>query len=389
MKKQLWILVAAAMLAAALGGCGGQEDVSEPASEPTSPVSSESTPEEASGTAASDPEPAGDTPVGEFWSIPDETPTDQVLDLYPDLNFWSYPHLFPEDTSELQTVGDMKAYWASLSPEDERLREQYLTMTPEEKMLDIEHENPVLTAVGDTVEGVYGEADEPVSLTVTGIQADGYVAYIDLEGFEPGSFDFDFSMDRKVISPNSAHGGFGYGATPSEDDDSRAFFTAYADLPFVQLVQHTDSPFPFDMDIDLTEYRTEVKTAVFPRADNTREGLYPAAAQLSPLSFVVNFAVFGDDVLVPTDVSEMQPVKLLDGEEVVYQFDGVNDRAFVNSTGWTFVPVKQETATVAGEYDWRLLCTFVVKGDEENREIFPDYDRIDAIEFEGVVYPLQ
>ena len=256
-------------------------------------------------------------------------------------------------------------------------------------MLDIEHENPVLTAVGDTVEGVYGEADEPVSLTVTGIQADGYVAYIDLEGFEPGSFDFDFSIDRKVISPNSAHGGFGYGATPSEDDDSRAVFTAYADLPFVQLVQHTDSPFPFNMDIDLTEYRTEVKTAVFPRADNTREGLYPAAAQLSPLSFVVNFAVFGDDVLVPTDVSEMQPVKLLDGEEVVYQFDGVNDRAFVNSTGWTFVPVKQETATVAGEYDWRLLCTFVVKGDEENREIFPDYDRIDAIEFEGVVYPLQ
>ena len=95
----------------------------------------------------------------------------------------------------------MKAYWASLSPEDERLREQYLTMTPEEKMLDIEHENPVLTAVGDTVEGVYGEADEPVALTITGIQADGYVAYIDLEGFEPGSFDFDFSMDRKVISP--------------------------------------------------------------------------------------------------------------------------------------------------------------------------------------------
>ena len=60
MKKQLWILVAAAMLAAALGGCGGQEDVSEPASEPTSPVSSESTPEEPSGTAASDPEPAGE-----------------------------------------------------------------------------------------------------------------------------------------------------------------------------------------------------------------------------------------------------------------------------------------------------------------------------------------
>ena len=110
MKKQLWILIAAAMLAAALGGCGGQEGVSEPASEPTSPVSSESTPEEPSGTAASDSEPAGEQPVGEFWSIPDETPTDQVLDLYPDLNFWSYPHLFPEDTSELQTVGDMKAY---------------------------------------------------------------------------------------------------------------------------------------------------------------------------------------------------------------------------------------------------------------------------------------
>ena len=33
MKKQLWILIAAAMLAAALGGCGGQEDVSEPVSE--------------------------------------------------------------------------------------------------------------------------------------------------------------------------------------------------------------------------------------------------------------------------------------------------------------------------------------------------------------------
>ena len=77
------------MLAAALGGCGGQEDVSEPASEPTSPVSSESTPEEPSETAASDPEPAGDTPVGEFWSIPDDTPSDQILDLFPDFDLMS------------------------------------------------------------------------------------------------------------------------------------------------------------------------------------------------------------------------------------------------------------------------------------------------------------
>ena len=81
MKKQLWILVAAAMLAAALGGCGGQEDVSEPASEPTSLVSSESTPEDPSETAASEPEPAGDTPVGEFWSI---------RMIRPPIRYWSY-----------------------------------------------------------------------------------------------------------------------------------------------------------------------------------------------------------------------------------------------------------------------------------------------------------
>ena len=58
------------------------------------------------------------------------------------------------------------------------------------------------------------------------------------------------------------------------------------------------------------------------------------------------------------------------------------------SAGLTYVPVVKETATVAGEYDWRQVSACIVYS-EDHAEIFPDYDRIDAIEFEGVVYPLQ
>lgn len=382
MKKQFWLFIAAAMLAAALGGCGGQEDVSEPASEPTSPVSSESTPEEASGTAASDPEPAGDTPVGEFWSIPDETPSDQILDLFPDFDLMSIPPLRPETAAEGDTVGKIKAWWQSLSPDDPLL-DGGLTMTPEEKVIETVHDVPTLTALGEPQE----DPETGLSVSVTSLKSDGYLTICELSFSDhfDGYLELDSTWDDRSPGPASRPGGGSFGALT---DDNTLTFSYFAAFPYVQLSQRFMTPFAFDIDLRLEDYLIDSRTAVFPRVDNTREGLAPVAAQLSSLSFVIDFAMIG--VPVPESVADLAPIKLLDGDEVVYTIpgDGAGWNCNLYSAGPTYVPVVKETATVAGEYDWRQVSACIVYS-EDHAEIFPDYDRIDAIEFEGVVYPLQ
>ena len=146
----------------------------------------------------------------------------------------------------------------------------------------------------------------------------------------------------------------------------------------------------------LEDYKMEAKNAVFPKADNTKEGYAPVSAQLSPLSLAVTFASVGvtpagiePDGTSTREMTGMQPVRLLSGAETRYTIgpDETYGRTMVHNIGSAFIPAA--VPTVAGAYDYRTLQTLTVCGDAENREIFPDYDEIDAIEFEGVVYPLQ
>lgn len=386
MKKQLWILIAAAMLAAALGGCGGQEDVSEPASEPTSPVSSESTPEEASGTAASDPEPAGEQPVGEFWSIPDETvlsslPSELMMELE------LFQLLRPaEGWTEDMTVGEVKAYWQNLSPEDERLTTPY--QMAQSYTLQLEHTVPVLREVGDTI------SDGTDSITLSELQSDGFVTCfaVDFSGETGG----EYVQEWGKTSPLPGYTG-SYGHTVSLENGVQERLIRFSSLPFSQLADHSETPFPYDLDIMLEDYMVDTKTAVFPKINNTREGFVPVSAQLSPLSLAVTFSPVGvtpagvqPDGTITLEMTGMQPVKLLSGGEVRYTFS--EDEAYgwmlVHNAGDGFLPVT--CPTVAGAYDLRPLQTLTVcAGPDDGWEIFPDYGEIDAIEFEGVVYPLQ
>ena len=82
--------------------------------------------------------------------------------------------------------------------------------------------------------------------------------------------------------PASRPGGGSFGALTDENTLTFSYFAAF---PYVQLSQRFMTPFAFDIDLRLEDYLTDSRTAVFPRVDNTREGLAPVAAQLSPLSF--------------------------------------------------------------------------------------------------------
>lgn len=382
MKERFLAFLMIGMLAAALGGCGGQGDNSEPVGTSTSPVSSESASEEPSETAVSEPEPAGDTPVGEFWSIPDDTPTDQLMELYPDFDLMSIPPIRPDTAAEGNTVGKIKAWWQSLSPDDPVLKRN-LTMTPEEKVIEADHQDPILTALGETQE----DPETGLSVSVTSLKSDGYLTICELSFSDhfDGYLECDSMWESRSPGPASLPGGGSFGALT---DENTLTFSYAAAFPYVQLSQRFMTPFAFDIDLRLEDYMVDSRTAVFPRVDNTREGFAPVAAQLSPISFVIDFAMIG--VPVPESVAELTPIKLLDGDEVVYTIpsDGTGWNCNLYSAGPTYVPVVKETATVAGEYDWRQVSTCIVYS-EDNAEIFPDYDRIDAIEFEGVVYPLQ
>lgn len=393
MKKRFGLWIVLAMMAALIGGCGEPAETADTREEETSP-SSETTSQE-SGVSETEPvsvpdgEPAGDQPVGDFWSIPDDQPLDTLMEDYPDVDFQLIPSLRPEDAGGFETVGQWRDYWASLSPDDPRL-DHFLTLTPEEKELQLEHENPLLAAVGDRVEGTVEKGKKPAAFTLTGVQSDGYVTYLDMEYSGPEEQEFNLTQDRSSSSPNSSHGAYGSSGFYELQPDTTYEYMFYASLPYSQLARQADAPFAFDIDISLTDYQVERRSAVFPRADNTKEGLAPLSAQVSPLSFAVTFAMM--DMPTPTDVSEMQPVKLLNGSEVVYTLDGTKDENFwytLMPVSMTYVPVVEETATIAGEYDWRPVATLLVCGQEEEREIFPDFDQIDAIKFEGIVYPMQ
>lgn len=385
MRKQLWILVAAAMLAA-LGGCGGQGDTSEPVDASTSPVSSESASEGPSETAVSEPEPAGNRPVGEFWSIPDDTVlsslSSEVL-----MELELFQMLRPADGwPEDMTVGEVKTYWQNLSPEDERLTTPYQMAFS--YTLQLEHTAPVLREVGDTI------SDGNDTITLSDLQSDGFVTCfaVDFSGETGG----EYVQEWGKTSPLPGYTG-SYGHTVSLENGVQQRLIRFSSLPFSQLADHSETPFPYDLDIMLEDYMVDTKTAVFPKINNTREGFVPVSAQLSPLSLAVTFSPVGvtpagvqPDGTITLEMTGMQPVKLLSGNEVRYTFskDEAYGSMLVHNAGDGFLPVT--CPTVAGTYDYLPLQTLTVCADPDGEwEIFPDYDRIDAIEFEGVVYPLQ
>ena len=133
--KPIPLIFAALFLSLSLAACGETPAAETPApSEPVSVVLSDGEPDGASApeSSAASGEAAAKTPVGEFWSIPDDTPSDQLMDLYPDFDLMSIPPIRPETAEEGETVGKIKAWWQSLSPDDPLLKRN-LTMTPEER----------------------------------------------------------------------------------------------------------------------------------------------------------------------------------------------------------------------------------------------------------------
>ena len=387
--KQSSLIFTAIFLSLALAACGKlppQETASSDAGTGSS-VSvdlSDGEPDGASvpESSAASGEAAAKTPVGEFWSIPDDTPSDQLMDLYPDFDLMSIPPIRPETAEEGETVGKIKAWWQSLSPDDPLLKRN-LTMTPEEKVIEIVHDRPVITAPGETLE----DPENGLSVSVSSLKSDGYATICEFTFSAPfeGHFMYDSMWDDRSPGPASLPGSGSFDALT--DENTRTFIYCAA-FPYVQLAQRFTIPFSFAIDLRLEDCMVDRRTAVFPRVDNTREGIAPVAAQLSPLSFVVDFAVIG--VEPPEKVQDLAPIKLLDGDEVVYTIpgDGAGWNCNLYAAGMTYVPVREETATVAGMYDWRQVSACIVYS-EDHAEIFPEYARIDAIEFEGVVYPMQ
>lgn len=388
MKKRFGLWIALAMLAALIGGCGGEEASESGQSAPPEPkessvsvVVSEETPlEESTSVPAS--------PAGAFWQLPADTPLSEVPEtVLQDLRLIQV--LRPEDLSEETTVGEIRDYWVGVSPDDERLVSNYQLM-PEEMVSNLTHENLVLQAVGESL----SEGEDTV--TVSDIQTDGYVTWLEMT--YSGEVGGDFLMERDTVPGPVQKGGgsFGY-SDPLAEGGKTVYRMFYAPLPYIQLAQRADTPFPYDLDIRLDGYKVETKSAVFPLADNTEAGFVPLRAQLSPLSFAITFSVIDqlpagylDEDTMASDMTHLQPVRLLDGNKVLYSFsteEVSTGQVIVMNAGYGFFPVTEPV--VAEEYDYRPVQTLLVCSQEEEREIFPDFDQIDAIEFEGVVYPVQ
>ena len=152
-------------------------------------------------------------------------------------------------------------------------------------------------------------------------------------------------------------------------------------LSVEQISDHADLPFAFDVDLPLAGCMTEVKTAGLPPVDNTEPGFEPVYIQVSPLSVAVTFAVIGE---IPEGAAVEEPVALLaDGQEAV---DYTPAQWSITDAGYDFIPA--EVPLAAGEYDYRRLFTLLVTG-QADEELIPALEEIDAVEFEGTVYPVQ
>lgn len=400
MKKYISFLLAALLAASLLAACG--EAVSVPSSEPSAEPSAESAaqpePSVPSAPAASaepsepsDASSGGDpespaSPVGEFWSYPDDMPLTEMTSGGMEEVQRMMDRLRPP--FEAQTVGELRAYWYTLPPESIDGTTVYNAM-PASAALRPEHTGPVLTAGGETVE------KDGMSVGVSSVATDGYVTYLSLDcpaspSAESGQIRFTNPDGASV--PGPAQGG--YGSSSSSEvlgSTVRQYWRFTASLPYTRLLNHSDLPFAFDLDIPLADYMVGVRSAGLPPVCNTADCLSPVAVQLSPLSLNITFAVVGEPAHAPDglDVGTMRPVILYADGEAAYTLDWTDDRfrAIVQPVGDGFVPA--EFPTVAGEYALCTLSTLTVCGGTEGEyAVFPDYDRIDSVEFEGVVYPL-
>ena len=383
--KQSPLIFTAIFLSLALAACGELPPPETASSDagtgsPVSVVLSDGKPDgDSMPESAAPTEPAAKTPVGEFWSLPDDTPAMAALQEHLEALPWQQLH--PDEAPEGMTVGEVKEYWQSLSPDDERLSSAYAQAPA--YTVDLAYEGPLLQQVGDSAtDGVH-------TVTLSSLQTDGYITYLTLD--YTGGEEVSLLQEWGNASPPPGYAGGSWGCA---DGQYRLF--RFSSLPFPQFADRAETPFPFAIDLMLEDYKMEAKNAVFPKADNTKEGYAPVSAQLSPLSLAVTFASVGvtpagiePDGTITLEMTGMQPVRLLSGAETRYTIgpDETYGRTMVHNIGSAFIPAA--VPTVAGAYDYRTLQTLTVCGDAENREIFPDYDEIDAIEFEGVVYPLQ
>ena len=383
--KQSSLIFTAIFLSLALAACGElppQETASSDAGtgSSVSVVLSDGEPDgDSMPESAAPTEPAAKTPVGEFWSLPDDTPAMAALQEHLEALPWQQLH--PDEAPEGMTVGEVKEYWQSLSPDDERLSSAYAQAPA--YTVDLAYEGPLLRQVGDSAtDGVH-------TVTLSSLQTDGYITYLTLD--YTGGEEVSLLQEWGNASPPPGYVGGSWGCV-----DGQYQLFRFSSLPFPQFADRAETPFPFAIDLMLEDYKVEAKNAVFPKADNTKEGYAPVSAQLSPLSLAVTFASVGvtpagikTDGTITLEMTGMQPVRLLSGAETRYTIgpDETYGRTMVHNIGSAFIPAA--VPTVAGAYDYRTLQTLTVCGDAENREIFPDYDEIDAIEFEGVVYPLQ
>ena len=366
MKKQIWVLLCVGMLATAmLGGCNkGTENV-----------------DSADGAleVESLENVQGKQPTGDVWSV---DPDMRLSEVDPEALMALGRPLATGEGEKMETMGDLMDYWADVSPEDPVLTAGYWA-DPAARKITLEHIYPVFTKVGETLE------KNGDSVTLSSVLSDGYVtrlsfAYPEGTVFPEGNgLRFTNPGDASSPAPGLSVGTENLYA----EGEGQTDILVRSALPVAQIANHSDLPFPFDVDLALDGCMVETKTADLPPVDNTETGFAPVQIQLSPLSLAITYAVIGP---IP-EGQELRPVRLMSEGEVYFTYDGNPNFPGEGGTsyaGYQFIPAKVPLA--AGGYDYRRLYTLLITGSSETGwEIFSDLERIDGIWFEGTTYPLE